>query len=96
MMRTKEAITLEMRAAMRRWVLIGLLCGVLSVTVVIAWSLFAPDLGWTNWIVTGFPYIAVAGCTVMNVLATLPTRRKYEGLKLERESAPCETVARVS
>lgn len=96
MTRTRETITLEMHAVMRRWVLIGILCGVLSIAVVIAWSLFAPDLGRVNWLVTGFPYIAVAGCTVMNVLATLPSRRKYEGLKIERENALSETVARVS
>jgi len=96
MTRTKEAITLEMKVVMRRWVLIGLLCGVLSVLVIISWALFAADLGRGSWFVTSFPYIAVAGCTVMNVLATLPTRRKYESLKLERVTAPSETVAGIS
>ena len=93
MTRTKEAITLEMKPVMRRWVRVGMLWVIATFFVVGAAALLVDVLGRSNMLITGIPYLAIAGCTTAYLLLTSPVRRRYNHLKLERESAPSETVA---
>ena len=96
MTRTKESITLEMKAVIRRWVLAGALWLVLTVVATGSGVLLAEALGRSSWLVNGIPWVALVGCFIAYSLLIEPVRRKYSDLKLERGNAPSETVAGIS